>query len=225
MIFTEVGLTKAKEYRGKKLIAKVGKKHQVALGIEVDNFSFNEGVEEYKANKNVLYLMYVGTLDALKLIPPQTGVNVCRVIQVGNDVDEDTIDSIVSEHPMWVTPCIELPSDFRNIKFVCEMCEKYDTIRFIGGKLFQFPEVKFGFFSKELLENKGFSIKDEPLFYDNKKAIIDFVEENQLDIEVKEAKKSSRTGSSSSASKRSTSKKEKRAVRFASLLNSNQVEL
>lgn len=225
MIFTEVGLTKAKEYRGKKLIAKVGKKHQVALGIEVDNFSFNEGVEEYKANKNVLYLMYVGTLDALKLIPPQTGVNVCRVIQVGNDVDEDTIDSIVSEHPMWVTPCIELPSDFRNIKFVCEMCEKYETIRFIGGKLFQFPEVKFGFFSKELLENKGFSIKDEPLFYDNKKAIIDFVEENQLDIEVKEVKKSSRTGSSSSASKRSASKKEKRAVRFASLLNSNQVEL
>lgn len=225
MIFTEVGLTKAKEYRGKRLTAKVGKKHQVVLGIEVDNFSFNEGIEEYKVNKNVMYLMYVGTLDALKMIPPQTGVNVCRVVPVGNDVDEDTIQAIVSEHPMWVTPCIELPSDFKNIRFVCEMCEKYDTLRFVGGKLFQFPELKFGYFTEQILENKGFSIKEEPLFLDNKKAIIDFVDDSQLEIEVKEAKKSARSGSSSSAKKHSPSKKEKRAVRFASLLNSNQVEL
>lgn len=225
MIFTEVGLAKAKEYRGKKLTAKVGKKHQVVLGVEVDNFSINDGVEEYKLNKNILYLMYVGTLDALKLIPPQSDVNICRCVQVGNDIDEDTIKGILSETPMWVTPCIELPEDFKNIKFVCEMCKKYETLRFVGGKLFQFPEVNFGYFTEKMLENKGFSLKEVPMFLDNKLAVIDFVDESQLDIEVKEAKKSARKASSNSAGKRSQTKKEKRAVRFSSLLNSNQVEL
>lgn len=135
-VIVKADLATAKQYTGKSLSVKIGKKKfSAVLRVNVDDFNIAEAIELAKRDANILMLNYVGSHEGIK------GVNTCGVyvawgIDVGSDVTEDDIQRLYDDVPDGVTLIVKLPEGYKNIRFLYDMSHKFDRVRFCGGSLF-----------------------------------------------------------------------------------------
>lgn len=213
-VIVKADLSTAKQYTGKAVYAKVSKKkNQAYFRVAANDFNVSEAVSAASRDNNILAVEYEGTLDSLKGLNFN---NVCLLweMPVGNDVTEEDIQKIVAEVPEGVSILLTLPEDFVNIRFVCDMLDKYPQIRFSGGNLFMFDGYAIGVCGKDLLTKRSIKFdSDKYLFYEGEDSALPVFDESEIELES--GQKSTVKSSSSNASKKAKSSK---ASLFSSLL-------
>lgn len=163
-IIIKSDLETADSYAGMKVTALVGKKkHQAYFKVAVDDFSLEGAIDSYKNDSNIVALNYVGNDEFLRDFDRAKlqGVYLLKEFEVGSDVSEDDINCIVNSVHPEVTAVIRVPEDFCDMKFIQDMSKAYRNICFCGGTLFMLEDCKIGCCSKEVLENRGISVKDD----------------------------------------------------------------
>lgn len=218
-MIVKADLSEIKEYTGKSVSAKIGKKsHPVLFRVNVDNFSVEEAIDVAKRDSNIVMLNYIGSPAGLANIDTK-GVYITFSVEVGNDVSEEDIVKYIADIPEGVTLVVKLPEEFKNIRFAYEMSQKYDKVRFCGGCLFCFDECRFGCLGRDICTQKGIKFDDTEYIKTGCSCCIpiDDIANVELSISNSKQKSSSHSGNKSKNSKASL---------FSSLLYSGgKVEL
>lgn len=157
-MLVRIDLDDAKSFGRNRLITKVGnKKKQVLMMINVDNTNIKDAIDFAVGNSSVAALVYEGTEQYFSLLSEldTKGVYICKVEQFGDDVSEEGIRQLLEILPKWATLVAELPEEYKNMEFICNMCEKYPRVRFSGGYLFNFKDCKLGICGDDILEKLG----------------------------------------------------------------------
>lgn len=159
-VIVKADLSEVKQYTGKSVTTKIGKKnHPVLFRVNVDDFTVEEGIDIAKRDANIIMLNYIGSQAGLTNIVSK-GVYITYAVEVGNDVTEEDIIKYLNNTPDGVTLVIKLPDDFKNIRFAYDMSVKYDKVRFCGGCLFCFDECKFGCVGRDICTQRGIKFDD-----------------------------------------------------------------
>lgn len=159
-VIVKADLATAKQYTGKSLSVKIGKKKfSAVLRVNVDDFNIAEAIELAKRDVNILMLNYVGSHEGIQDVNT-CGVYVAWGIDVGSDVTEDDIQRLYDDVPDGVTLIVKLPEGYKNIRFLYDMSQKFDRIRFCGGSLFCFEDCKFGCCGRDVCNERGISYDD-----------------------------------------------------------------
>lgn len=218
-IIVKSDLSRAEEFTGKSVVAKIGKKKlPVVFRVTVDDFTVEEAIDVAKRDSNILMLNYVGSQGGLSQVNPQ-GVYIAWSIDVGNDVSEDDIQKCVEATPPGVTLVVKVPEDYKNIRFLYEMSEKYQSVRFCGGCLFCFDECKFGCCGKDICSARGIKFDDTEYIKEGCSCAIPVFDIADVELSVA----TSKAKSSNSTHKKS---KPNKVAMFSSLLYGNgKVEL
>ena len=154
----KIGLDEAKLYGSNRLVTKVGNRNKaVLLEISVDNTNIKDAVEFACGNNSVAALVYEGTEQHMMMVSEldTKGVHICKVEQVASDVSESDILKLLNVLPKWASLVVEVPEDYKNMEFICNMCAKYPQVRFIGGYLFNFSECRLGICGDDVLDKLG----------------------------------------------------------------------
>lgn len=216
-MLVRVDFEDAKSFGRNKLITKVGnKKKQVLLLVSVDNTNIREAVDFAVGNPSVASLVYEGTEQYFSLISEldTKGVYICKVEQVGEDVSEESIAELLQILPAWATLVVELPETYKNMEFICKMCEKYPRVRFSGGYLFNFSDARLGICGDDVLEKLN-SKPDVGLIREGDCCGTPVVNFNEVEISIATAKDRVSTGSSEKSSPK------KKTISFGDLFGGN----
>lgn len=158
-MIAKTNLEGAKAYpRNSKLITKVGNRNKIVVfEVSVDNTDIREAVDFAYGNKNVVSLVYEGTEQYFMMLSEldSKGVNIAKVERVSMDVDEPYIVELLKILPAWATLIVDLPEEFNNMEFICNICSKFDRVRFTGGYLFDMQGARLGICGKDTLEPLG----------------------------------------------------------------------
>lgn len=157
-MLVKIDLDEAKAFGRNRLITKVGnKKKQVLMMINVDNTNIKDAIEFAVGNPSVSALIYEGTEQYFSLLSEldTKGVYICKVEQFGDDVSEEGINQLLEILPKWATLVVDLPEEYKNMEFICSMCEKHPRVRFSGGYLFNFKDSRLGICGDDILDKLG----------------------------------------------------------------------
>ena len=222
-IIVKCDLATAKEYTGKSVVAKVGKKkHSVAFRVTADDFTIDEAVELAKRDSNIIMVNYIGSQENIKGVSPN-GVYVAWSMEVGNDLTEDDIVKYLAETPEGVSLIVKVPEDYNNIRFLCDMLDKYDNLRICGGSLFCFDGYKFGCCGRDICAMKGVSFSEDSYIHEGCCCAVDIFDLTDVELTASASKGASKgTKKSGSTAKKPSNK----VAKFSSLLYGNgKVEL
>ena len=228
MVIVRTDLDRAKSFYKKGALTKyANKEQQVLFRVTIDDFNFDEAIECYKKDVNIVMLEYEGTDEYLKATTMDKckGVYMTKSIDVGTDVTSDDIDKIVSTYPSFLTLIIKLPQEFNDMKFIKDMCNKYSNIRFCGGTLFQLDGVRLGCCGADKLGR--YKVKDRefikvgcgcalPVLSDK----VELIKTDTV-INVKPIVNRGSTVKSVRSSKSDSNKKVSKAQKFSEMLGSN----
>lgn len=218
-IIVKTTLDTAKEFTGKAVSTKVhGRKYQVFFKVEVDDFNIEEAISHASRDKNIIMLDYVGTNDYITRVSDFKGVYIAWGRELGGEIDESDIAHIEDITPEGVTPIIKLPTSYNNIRFLYEMSEKYNRVRFCGGYLYSFDGCRFGCCGRDILSKLNIKFDDEDRVHEGCSCAIPVFEDSM--VELVATSKSSRT-SNNSESKNKVGKSQ----RFSSILMGGTVEM
>lgn len=207
-IICEVDYSTALRYKGANLTTKYNnKKHNVYLKLVCDDLSLIDGIELSKSSKNILMIDYQGldTNIAYSELTKDVGVYIGRLIDFGNNITSEDVEHIVNNTPQGVTPIINLPDDYKDMRFIWEVSKKYPTVRFCGGSLFAIDGVKLGAIGIDILDKVGAKYDVESYTINGSVDAIETVDINTLTIDTTEPKrKSKRSGSGNSKAPKKT---------------------
>ena len=195
------------------------KKHKVYFELVCDEFNLKDCITFAKQNSSVLFVNYQGMSsneDYLSL--ESSGVNICCVSELGNNITEDDIEFVINETPKGVVPIISLPETFTDLHLIYKLCKKYDKVRFVGGTLFPIEDVRLGY-----VPNEAFSIRDIKDNYINGYDYSPLMNVDLADVELNVSAK--KTISTEKKKSSSSSSKKKPSLNFASLRPQNKVDL
>lgn len=214
-IIVKTDFETAKAYAGKNVYTKFdGRKHQVFFRVFVDDSTLSDGIA-LSRDKNVLMLLYVGSdsyLSTYDFTNCGTYIGVSK--EVGNDLTESDINTMLSCLPEAVTLILKLPEDYKDIRFLYEMSQKYKRVRFCGGTLFCFDECNFGCCGRELLDKQGIKYDKESYLKEGCCCALQSVDGIDLEYTVSARTERYSTSKSSGTKKAKVSK-------FSELLYSN----
>lgn len=230
MVIVRTDLDRAKSFYGKGALTKyANKEQQVLFRVTVDDFNFEEALECYKNDANIVMLEYEGTDDYLENVSKEkcAGVYITKCVDVGTDVMDKDIDKIMLSIPSCIVVVIRLPQEFNDMKFIKDMCDKYSNIRFCGGTIFRLDGVRVGCCGADILHK--YKIKDKDYIKMGCSCAIpvlsDKVELTETDevIVLRGGKRNNtrKKASSTITVKQSIAKKPTKAQRFSELLGSN----
>lgn len=219
-IICSVDYDTALKYKGQKLSAKYeGKSNKVYLRLNSDDFTLKDCIELAKSSSNILMVNYKGLLanQTYLSLSKDVGVYVGRIIDFGNNLEEDDIERIIVDTPEGVVPVINLPNDYKDIRFLWEMSKRFPRLRFCGGQLFAIEGLKVGAIGVDILDSVGATYDPSAYAINGRIDAIEDVDINTLKIDTKSgAEKQTNTRSSASTTKKTV---KKQSVSFADLLS------
>ena len=217
-ILASCSLEESQSFNGKLSVA--GTSDKVSLNVLVTDESESDVFD--RVGSNVKFITFVGK----KATYCPTGLEG----RVFNQYSFQDLENGSISPSMGVTDLVALDSDFCNMKVLSEYCEKYPSVRFIGGNLLQVDGVRIGRVSE--------GREKLPIVLDG--VYDSFVEVNLNDLEgvsekVSKAKRGleissegKKRGGSKGGSKTSKEPKEKkvskRAQSLAMFLNNDEEE-
>lgn len=213
-MIAKISLEDAKKFGRSKLITKVGNKKKVVLfEISVDNTNIKDAIEFSVGNNNVASLVYEGAEQHMQMINEldTRGVHICRVEQVADDVSETDIVKLLQVIPSWASLVVDVPEDYKNMEFICDMCNRYPRVRFSGGYLFNFKDCRLGTCGDDILSKLGVK-PEEGLVRTGMCCGLPVVYSSEIEISVATGKDKVSSGSERHAVK-------KRTVMFSSMFN------
>lgn len=218
-VIVKTTLDTAKEYSGKSVSTKIsGKKHQVYFNVEVDDFNIEDAIALASRDKNIVVLNYVGTNDYITRVSDFKGVYITWGRELGGEIDESDIAHIEEVTPDGVTPVIQLPATYNNIRFLSDMCDKYKRVRFCGGYLYSFDNCRFGCCGRDILSKLSIKFDEEERVHDGCSCALPVFDEAAVEL-VASAKSSH--GGNNSESRNKVGKSQ----RFSSILMGGSVEM
>lgn len=213
-MIAKISLDEAKALGRNKLVTKVGnKKKVVVLEISVDNTNIKDAIDFAVGNNSVASLVYEGTEQHMQMVTEldTKGVHICRVEQVADDVSESDIIKLLQIIPNWASLVVDVPEDYKNMEFICNMCAKYPRVRFSGGYLFNFKECRLGICGDDILDKLGVK-SDAGLIRTGMCCGLPVVCSNDIEITIATSKDKISTGGDKPAVKKKT-------VMFSSMFN------
>lgn len=207
-MIAKINLEGAKSYpRNSRLITKVGNRNKVVVfEVSVDNTDIQEAIDFASGNKNIVSLVYEGTEQYFMMLSElnSKGVNIAKVERVSMDVDEQYIVELLKILPSWATLVVDLPEEFNNMEFICNICSKFDRVRFSGGYLFDMKGARLGICGKDVLEPLGIKCSED-LIKTGDCCALDVVDASDIEIAVATSKdKVSTSSGTKSAPKQKT---------------------
>lgn len=219
----------ASKYANGRVITKVNnKKHQVYFKVPCDDYSLNACIELAKNNSNIIMLDYEGLpmSPSFMALTEPIGVYIGIKIEVGMDLSEDDIVRIINDTPAGVTPIIKLPDEYKNIRFIYNMSNKYSRLRFCGGTMFNLSGCKFGCCGADILEERGIKFPADEMIHCGCSCGLEVVDEEGLEFEVsKKTVKQPRAARSPREKSTCSVPKKKVTSTFTSLLSGDLEEL
>lgn len=213
-MLAKISLYEAKAFGRNKLFTKVGnRKKAVLLEVSVDNTNIREAIEFAQGNPSVAALVYEGTEQHLQMISEldTKGTHICVVEQVADDVSEADILKFLDVLPAWASLVVDVPEDYKNMEFICDICSKHPRVRFSGGYLFNFKDCRLGICGDDLLDKLG--VKPEVgLIRTGDCCGLPVVCAGDIEISIATAKDKVSSGGEKSAPKKKT-------VMFSSMFN------
>ena len=213
-MLAKISLDEAKAFGRNKVVTKVGNRKKVVLfEVSVDNTNIKDAIEFAVGNSSVAALVYEGTEQHLQMVSEldTKGVNICKVEQVADDVSEADIMKLLQIIPTWASLVVDVPEDYKNMEFICNMCEKYPRVRFSGGYLFNFKDCRLGICGDDTLEKLGVK-PDVGLVRTGDCCSLPVVCAGDIEITIATAKDKISSGGEKSAPKKKT-------VMFSSMFN------
>lgn len=191
-VLCEVDYQTAEQYRSKTLSVKLGyKKQKVYLKVLCDDLTLVDAVELARESPAVLAVGYRGldtTQEYLSL--KESGVYIYRLYDFGDNITESDILRVMGDTPIGVVPVINFVGGFSDLKFLEEICKKYDRVRFCGGRLFCLGSLRLGVVGRDMLE--GLGCRSLPYSMYNSQDILELTDISQLEIEAEEVKQKAR---------------------------------
>lgn len=219
----------ANEYANGRVTTKIGnKKHQVFFKVSCDDYSLNSCIELAKKSNNIIMLEYEGlpVAPSFVALTQPIGVYIGYKTEVGMDISEDDIIRILNDTPLGVTPIIKLPDEYKDIRFVYDMCQKYDRIRFCGGLMFNLEGCRLGCCGRDVLDSNNIKYPSDVLMHEGCSCGLEVVDAEGLEFEVTaKAVKQSRAPREKKQKTQSSAPKRKAVSSFASLLVANSEDL
>ena len=219
----------ASKYANGRVVTKVNnKKHQVYFRVPCDDYSLNACIELAKNSSNVLMLDYEGLpmSPSFMALTEPTGVYIGIKIEVGMDLSEDDIVRIINDIPAGVIPIIKLPDEYKNIRFVYNMSQKYDRIRFCGGTMFNISGCRLGCCGADILDKNNIKFPADSMIHNGCSCGLEVVDEEGLEFEVSQkAVRQSRAPKTPREKSNSTAPKKKAVSNFMSLFSGDLEEL
>ena len=218
-VVVKADLDTVKEFTGKGVTAKVGnKKHQCFFRVQVDDFNIEEALGMAKADSNILLLEYVGTNDYISRIADFRGAYIVKNYELGEQFDETDVERVLDSTPDGVTPVVVLPETYSNIRFVCNMLDKYKRLRFTGGNLFTFDEYAMGYCGRDVAKRRGIKFDEEDYHKTGETCCLLTFDAMSLDL-VATSKSAARSNNTESKPKA------QKTPKFGSLLIGGSVDL
>ena len=231
-LVSRVNIVDAALYRGCSLKTRyMNKSHAVYLKLLCGDNELEECLEFARVTPSVLMLEYQGTGSNLGYLTKENtgGLYVGVVVEYGNDIVESDVERLISNYPDGVTIVIKVPDDFSDMRTVITLCNKYDNIRFCGGKLFALEGARVGMIGVDTLESVGIKI-DDSYYYAAGDDVMQTVDIECLELtrtvgkvkkpktaKTSKAPKSKSTESTGSV-KKSTKKPTKKSMHFGTML-------
>ena len=154
-----------------------------------------------------------------------TGVYIGIKIEVGMDLSEDDIVRIINDTPEGVTPIIKLPDEYKNIRFVCNMSQKYDRIRFCGGTMFNISGCRLGCCGVDILGKNNIKFPADSMIHNGCSCGLEVVDEEGLEFEISQKAVKQRAPKKPKEKSTSSAPKRKAVSSFTSLFSGDLEEL
>lgn len=220
-IICSVDYTTALAYKGMNLTAKYNnKKQKVYLRVDCTDDTLKPSIDLARISKNIIMLRYNGldTNSYYQGLGSDTNIYIGRFIEFGNDITEEDVARIESTIPPGVVPVIVLPSDFKDLYSLWKISKLHPRVRFSGGSLFSIEGVKVGAVGIDILDKLGIKYDLDSYTLNGGVDVIEDVDINTLDIDIKSKSKDTgnRIKSTSSTSK-------KKVQSFAGIFSSFQL--
>lgn len=219
----------ASMYRGMNVTTKVGsKKHKVLFKIACDDLNLSSCINLAKESSNVVCLDYQG-LDENEEYRgiKSSDLYILKQFHFGNDINEDDVRRIVESLPTGVTPIIKLEDDFKDLKFVCDMCSLFPKLRFSGGNLFRVDGVRLGYVDSAILDDLGIKYTNDFYTTEVEDSVIATLDADKLEFTVstkpERKAKAKKANKPSVKGKKTSSKPAKRKENpFANLMSTSK---
>ena len=143
-----------------------GKKQKVLFRVLCDDTNLKEAVKLAKSSSNVLSVVYQGITNDFSEYD-LNGVSLVKEFNVGDNVSSSDIVDILDSVSDNITPVLLLPETFKDLQLIYNLCNQYDRIRFVGGKLFPINGVRLGYCTTAKLEKCGAGIINSNMFNPN----------------------------------------------------------
>ena len=238
-IICRISLLDAEQFKGYKLKAKYeGKQHDVYFKLMCEDMDLEDCVKFAKESSNVLMLEYQGTGEKYSYMTKENlgDLTISEVVDFGCDVQEADVQRVIDKFPECLNLVIKVPDSFFDMKIVESICSKFPRVRFAGGKLFAFDNVKVGEIGVDVAEKSGVKFGADAYYIDCRDDIFEEVAFGACQIEktkkvggVKSSKstspkkKATETAKTSKASK-PTKKPTKKSMHFGNLLATLRTE-
>lgn len=190
MLIARTDLGSIRDYLNGKVTTKYeGKIHQVFFKVICDETNLEECIKAAETSNTIAMIEYTGLIvSPVYLSQTATGTQyVGYVMDVGMNVNESELVHLMTSVPYGVTPIFRLPAEYKDMKFVYDMCKKYARLRFCGGNLFRLTGCRVGCVGADILESMG--VKSTSLDYivagDD---ICPTVDASALDLDIKATK-------------------------------------
>lgn len=153
-VIHRTSLEEVKKYkRCKVFLMQNERKVRVCFRVEVDESNIEEACNLYRSDKNIVMLDYVGsTLDNL---PSLEQVYIAKHFEVGSSVSETDIAKVLESLPEGMVAIVKLVDEYKDIRFLVSMLDKYPALRFCGGSVFTFDDCRFGCCGRDVLKKRG----------------------------------------------------------------------
>lgn len=218
----------ALEYKGFNLTTKYnGKKHKVYLKVICDDFSLSECIELAKSSKNILMLEYQGmeTFPMYTQLKKDVGVYIGRVTDMGNNISDEDLLALINDTPEGVVPIVRLPDDFKNLRVVSNLSEKFPTVRFCGGNLFSVKGVKVGAVGVDLLKSKDIKFDQSAYMLSCTDDVLEDIDINELEIETSSKPESTTKQKKQGSGTKKQNKVSKPSISFSSMLLKGGIQM
>lgn len=219
----------ANKYANGRVVTKYNnKKHQVYFRVSCDDYSLNSCIELAKKSDNIVMLDYEGLpmSQTYTSLTSDTGVYIGIKIEVGMDFSEEDLVRILNDTPEGVTPIVKLPDEYKNIRFLYNMCKKYSRVRFCGGATFNISGCRLGCCGADVLEKNNIKFPADVVMHTGCSCGLEVVDDEGLEFEVSQkVVKQPKTPRAPKEKPSSPAPKKKAVSSFTSLLSGDLEEL
>lgn len=194
MLLVKTGYEVASKFRGKNVVTKIGnKKHQVYFKLYCDDMDIADCIKLYKENSNIVMLEYQGTDLGLMGVDLK-GVYITKIFDFGTNISENDITDTIKYLQEGLTAIIRVPQEYKDMKFIYDMSNKYSNIRFCGGTVFCLDGCKLGCCGRDILDKKGIKYDATKYIYEGCCCALETLMDTDVELEEGSIIKKSGTG-------------------------------